>query len=176
MIRDFPDQASAEDTIRIVLPADTRIVPASVDAALKQLYRVMEEEGPFDAIIGYSEGASVASTFLIDEKRRFLEEGREPQLKCGIFFSGWPPVAEDAQSLLLADADETLIEIPTFHVIGSRDPWVQGSMALYNTCDEDTANLFDHGGGHTLPRDAKTCKELGDAIRAMMTTAGCKYP
>ncbi len=37
-------------------------------------------------------------------------------------------------------------------------------MALYNMCDEDTAELFDHGKGHTVPRDATTIKELCDAI------------
>jgi hypothetical protein len=29
----------------------------------------------------------------------------------------------------------------------------------------DTAYLFDHAKGHTLPRDKKTVKELGDIIR-----------
>jgi hypothetical protein len=40
-------------------------------------------------------------------------------------------------------------------------------MALYNICDMDNAYLFDHGKGHTLPRDRDTVGELGDIIRAM---------
>jgi hypothetical protein len=40
-------------------------------------------------------------------------------------------------------------------------------MALYNICDMDNAYLFDHGKGHTLPRDRDTVRELGDIIRAM---------
>lgn len=39
-------------------------------------------------------------------------------------------------------------------------------MALYNVCDPDTAYLFDHAKGHTLPRDKDTVKELGDVFRA----------
>jgi hypothetical protein len=43
-------------------------------------------------------------------------------------------------------------------------------MALFNICDQDTAVLFDHGKGHTLPRDAKTVKELGVTIREMIAS------
>lgn len=52
-----------------------------------------------------------------------------------------------------------------FLPVGSLDPYVDGSMALYNMCDPDTAYLFDHAKGHTLPRDKDTIKELGDIIR-----------
>lgn len=38
-------------------------------------------------------------------------------------------------------------------------------MALYNVCDPDTAVLFDHAKGHTLPRDSETIKELVDVVR-----------
>lgn len=38
-------------------------------------------------------------------------------------------------------------------------------MALYNVCNADTAVLFDHAKGHTLPRDKDTIKELVDVIR-----------
>lgn len=38
-------------------------------------------------------------------------------------------------------------------------------MALYNVCDPDSAYLFDHAKGHTLPRDKETVKELGNVVR-----------
>lgn len=38
-------------------------------------------------------------------------------------------------------------------------------MSLYNVCDPDTAVLFDHAKGHTLPRDKDTIRELVDVIR-----------
>lgn len=43
-------------------------------------------------------------------------------------------------------------------------------MSLYNLCDLDTAFLFDHAKGHTLPRDRETVKELGDTIRTMCSS------
>lgn len=53
--------------------------------------------------------------------------------------------------------------------VGSLDPYIDGSMALYNVCDPDTAILFDHAKGHTLPRDSETIKELVEVIRDTVT-------
>ena len=52
--------------------------------------------------------------------------------------------------------------------VGSLDPYLAGSIALYNICDMDSAYLFDHAKGHTLPRDRKILRELGDIIRTMV--------
>ena len=38
-------------------------------------------------------------------------------------------------------------------------------MALYNVCDPETAVIFDHAKGYTLPREKRLVKELGDTIR-----------
>lgn len=54
--------------------------------------------------------------------------------------------------------------MPTCHIIGCNDPYIHGAMALFSMCDEDTATLFDHGKGHTVPRDAQTIQELAAAV------------
>jgi len=63
----------------------------------------------------------------------------------------------------------TLAIMLTFMLVGSLDPYLAGSIALYNVCDMDTAYLFDHAKGHTLPRHKDTVKELGDVIRLMVS-------
>lgn len=40
-------------------------------------------------------------------------------------------------------------------------------MALFGVCDDDTAVLFDHGKGHTVPRDAQTIQELAEVIKGV---------
>lgn len=44
---------------------------------------------------------------------------------------------------MLADECEDEIDIPTCHVVGSNDPWLNGALALYNMCTDDFATLFD---------------------------------
>lgn len=67
-IRNFPKGATAEDQMRelmrggaaTVLPEGN--VNNSAAEAMEYLYHIMEEDGPFDGIIGYSEGATVAGS------------------------------------------------------------------------------------------------------------------
>ncbi|KAK4498332.1 hypothetical protein PRZ48_010990 [Zasmidium cellare] len=91
----------------------------------------------------------------------------DPEIECGIFFCGWPPVRVESNKIkiLLADECADVIDVPTCHIVGCDDPYIDGSMALYSLCDEETATLFDHGQGHLVPRDPRTIEELGAAIR-----------
>lgn len=73
--------------------------------------------------------------------------------------------------VLLADQDKDVIDIPSLHVVGCSDPYISGAVALYNMCDRNTAEMFDHGKGHTVPRDARTIQELCDAIERLTNTS-----
>lgn len=80
---------------------------------------------PFDGILGYSEGATIAASLILEEKRRLLEEGIPRNIKCGIFFAGWPPM-KDTGGPYLFDTDGEVIDIPTVNVIGCQDPYIDG--------------------------------------------------
>jgi hypothetical protein len=71
-------------------------------------------------------------------------------------------------TLLLSDEVGEIITISTFHVVGAPDPYLPGWMALYNVCDSDIAEIFDHGKGHMIPRDAVTVTELSSALRGFL--------
>ncbi|KUJ16550.1 uncharacterized protein LY89DRAFT_86921 [Mollisia scopiformis] len=178
-IRNFPEGATAEDQMRELMKFDASAaveIPTdgswganqSAQDAIDYLYNIMEKDGPFDGIIGYSEGATVAATLLLHEQRRFETQGIPTMFKCALFFAGWPPMSPDLDSIVLADESDLTITIPTCHIIGSLDPYLAGSIALYNICDLDNAYLFDHAKGHTLPRDKETVRELGDIVRTMI--------
>lgn len=100
----------------VPVPDDNDYSNQSAHEALDYLYRIMEEEGPFDGIIGYSEGATVAATLILHEQRRFEMEGRIPMFKCALFFAGWPPMNPDMDAIVLADESDLMITIPTCHI------------------------------------------------------------
>lgn len=83
---------------------------------------------------------------------------------------------DGAVQAMLADEDEleNMIDVPTCHIVGCNDPYIQGAMALFGMCDEDTAMLFDHGKGHTVPRDARTLEELSVAVNGVWAQAAAK--
>ncbi|KAL3425314.1 hypothetical protein PVAG01_02105 [Phlyctema vagabunda] len=169
-IRDFPEGEVAEDVLRKLMPQEGDAVDevASINESLDALYETIAKHGPFDGICAYSEGTVLAGTFILDEARRLKEEGRPRSIKRAVFFAGWPPLTPVNFRLVLADESEDVIDIPTCHVVGADDPYIKGALCLYGVCEPDDAILFDHGKGHTIPRDNKTVHELGDAIRGMV--------
>ena len=88
----------------------------STGNAVKYLVKIMEQRGPFDGIIGYSEGATMAATLLLHEQRRARKKGVPSMFKYAIFFAGWPPVDPDTYGMILSDESEDMIEIPTCHI------------------------------------------------------------
>jgi hypothetical protein len=95
---------------------DSSLSNQSAQDALDYLYGIMEEDGPFDGIIGYSEGATVAATLILHEQRRFETHGIPPMFKCALFFAGWPPMTPELDTLVLADESDLIITIPTCHI------------------------------------------------------------
>lgn len=73
-------------------------------------------------------------------------------------------ISGEKVQIILADQAKDVIDIPTLHIVGCSDPYILGAVALYNMCDRRSAEIFDHGKGHTVPRDARTIQELCDAI------------
>lgn len=164
----LPHAETPEETMRVALKQLPHLRYSQVWRTIEKIRKTMDEEVDVEGIIGYSEGAMVAATFILDEKRRSIEEGIEPRIKCAVFISGLPPIDPNTGLLVLSDETEDVIDIPTCNVIGTLDPMIDCSMALYNLCDPDRAELFDHGHGHLVPREEQTVKELGKVVRTMI--------
>jgi hypothetical protein len=115
-IRDFPQLETPEMTMRELMTYGVAKTDDSARQTLEYLYGIMEKDGPFDGIVGYSEGATIAGTLLLHEQLREREEGRVPTLKCALFFGGWPPMTPTLDGLVLADESDLTIEVPTTHI------------------------------------------------------------
>lgn len=94
----------------------------SADAALKFLLKIMDERGPFEGIIGYSEGATIAASLILFDQRRCMVRGTDPMFKYAIFFAGWPPIDPITHYMILSDETDEVIEIPTCHISKSSKP------------------------------------------------------
>ena len=146
----------------------------AIRQVLDRIYRIMEEEGPFDGILGISEGATVAATFLIDYLQKVAKNELKAELRGAIFISGGPPYTADGKDVVLADENGQMISIPTCHIIGCNDAVIDGCVALYHLCDEDSATIVDHGKGHMVPRDEHSLGIMAKGMRDLITCCSAK--
>ena len=138
-----------------------------VRGVLDHLRQVIADAGPFDGILGNSEGGCIAATFLADESHG-RRDNKGQSMKCAVFMSGGPPLKTDGQGPYLADVCGQIIEIPTLHIVGFNDPLKDATLALYHLCDERSAEIVDHGKGHLVPRDPRSCKFMIKGIRDLI--------
>lgn len=116
-VRKIPVGHNPEDVMR-ELVGDRDVVWNNHKEVIQYLYDTLEEHSDIGGIIGYSEGASIAATFILDEQRRQIETGRERRIKCAMFVTGWPPI-DPHKGVILADQDDDLVDVPTLHVVGA---------------------------------------------------------
>lgn len=171
-MRDFPKRDTPEATMKKALDTAGQPTFSNIKAVVDRLIGLMEAEGDIEGVIGYSEGAEIAASLILEEARRKRETGREPVLKCAVLICGWPPMDPVSGKIVLADEEfeGDMITIPTCHVVGAADPFLDAAMALYNLCDPDSADLFDHGGGHVIPRGRDTIGDITDVVRSMIVS------
>lgn len=139
-----------------------------IQSVLDRLNEVMRTDGPFDGIIGDSEGAIIAATFIVDHVRQCAKTNIQPQLRCAVFVSGGPPYNSDGTEFFLADQCGQIITIPTCHIMGYNDCQISGVLALYHLCNERVATLVDHGRGHRLPNDPRLYQLMIKGIRDLI--------
>lgn len=167
-----PDGLTPEDKMRYL---ERRLPPKIshlLQGVLLDIHRKFEEEGPFDCILGHSEGAIIAATFVIDSLKKRAEGNPIVPPKCAVFINGSFPHRADGKGWLFADECGQLITIPTCHIMAYNDALADQAVGLYHLCDEDLANIVDHGRGHAIPRDDKSCKLMLKAIRDLMDRTG----
>lgn len=116
-------------------------------------------ERPFDGVLGFSEGACVAASYIF----RQATENHCP-FKFAIFICGTPPYDWRRNLSILADETSWRMDIPTAHIVGSKDLGYKLSLALFNLSNQNTARIFDHGGPHGIPWNAAATKGIDQTI------------
>ncbi|KAJ3213163.1 Ovarian cancer-associated protein 2 [Dinochytrium kinnereticum] len=141
--------------------------------AISLIKRQWEENGPFDGILGFSQGATTAA-ILGSELSVSAENGTLTSTppKYLIIVSGFIPAkAGDAavERWLPTDAHSAVNEgitapynFETLHVIGNRDEWVrpERSHALANRYPKSLTSIIEHDGGHFIPTNSEMRKRF----------------
>ena len=134
------------------------------------LSETIEEEGPFDGVLGFSHGGTLAAGFLAHHAKQH-PYGDVP-FRCAVFISSLPPFQiDDAEQLHFDDSLLGNINIPTVHVVGTSDFVYNHSLRLYKLCDAKSASLVVHDKGHEIPGDRKSVAVMTKALKDLGTRA-----
>lgn len=118
-------------------------------AALADLASYIASEGPFQGVIGFSQGAALAATLMIQHGQNHLGSV-DPLFRCAVFLCAGAPydpaALERGKAVLLDDdgtgancgGDVAAIHVPTAHVVGEKDDALGSSMALVRLCEPRT--------------------------------------
>jgi dienelactone hydrolase len=116
-VRKAPHGSSPEEVMR-ALGKDWDGRWNNHQQVMDYLYNTLEKNPDIDGIVGYSEGATMAASLIMDEDRKAQETGRPRRIKCAVFFTGWPPLSPE-EDMVLADESDYNLDVPTLHVVGA---------------------------------------------------------
>lgn len=125
-IRDFPETSTPEDSLRSLITDRHEKNP--LQDALNHLYATIHADPEIAGVIGYSEGAGLAASLMFDEQRKLTRDGTVKRIKCGVFFTGWPPFTAEGEPVFADETDES-IDPPTIHVVGANGEPHPGRLA-----------------------------------------------
>ncbi|KAI9810457.1 MAG: hypothetical protein M1827_006233 [Pycnora praestabilis] len=184
----------------------------------KWLLDLIENDGPYDGVLLFSQGCSLIASFLLYHR---AEKGHlPPPFKVAVFICGGLPLgvvedigvhvspeardwddrskkglAQQASSAAILERgvqrwtntnnidpsapidpsnvfgldlshipSKLLINIPTVHIYGSKDPRYPASIQLSLFCEPAKRKTFDHKGGHDIPRTTGVSDSIAELV------------
>ncbi|KAF5238274.1 hypothetical protein FAUST_5641 [Fusarium austroamericanum] len=130
--------------------------------AIAYIKSFMVQHGPFAGILGFSQGARATASILIEQQQRpFTHDNL-----FGVFFCGtFPPFVSETPE----------IQIPTVHIQGLTDPYLEESEMLLNHCTKQSVRrVIKFDGGHHMPTSLGVTRQIADVISMVHRTTNRK--
>lgn len=153
--------------------------PQSILQALNDLSTCLADEGPFDGVMGFSQGAALASMLISrscnnasvsvsnKEASSHTYTASSSPFSFAIFICAGAPLCEDSLrsgTIKYLDPPDKRggeeedrkastsfkLPIPVANIVGRKDPDLAASMRLAGLCQGPSV-LLDHGAGHEIP-------------------------
>jgi hypothetical protein len=159
--------------------------PQSILEAQNDLLEMLSEESEgFDGVLAFSEGAALVSSVILrfDRDNPFSLRGL---FRFAIFIAGVAPfdqshveraageVQDGGKSLdmppRVIPGPDTIMHLPTLHVMGKNDMYYPSSMVLSQVCVSYGRTVIVHEGGHEVPRSPRALvTKIKDAIETLI--------
>jgi len=136
----------------------------SAKQAMEFVQDIIVEDGPFDGIMGFSQGAALALALLLQHSTDHPLDPAYAICKFAIFFS-CVGINEEQNRW------DAKLSLPSLHVFDKADSMLATSTLATEHCELGSAKLILHERGHVIPRDNKTVNEILDAVQDLQHRA-----
>ncbi|KAK5807309.1 hypothetical protein VI817_001567 [Penicillium citrinum] len=150
-------------------PRSPDLPSSGLNDAFEHIQNETAQKGPFDAVMGFSQGAALAAAFLIHHAK--TNPTSPPPWRVAVFLCGGIPWESSGLEYVIPKPDEFPIRIPTAHIVGKLDPLYPESMKLYALCEPANAAFYDHGSKHMVPFDQKNTTAMVKTIEDTIAKA-----
>lgn len=139
---------------------DETDISSGYEESLAFTLHVLEENGPFDGILGFSQGAAFLSILvhLQQAKPKLLES---KNFKFAIFISGFKSLVTSHQHCYSIP-----LHLPSFHIMGSGDQVIPPIASEMLAQHFSSITTYHHHGGHYVPANP----ELRDKMRTFLSS------
>lgn len=149
------------------LPAPRKIDVGSTDASIAAALSADDAAGatgPLLGLLGFSQGASVAASLLLRQQKKNRsrssdgagEEERCPDYRFAVLMAGRALSLPMDTGIDAAVDEHGLLQLPTIHVHGLRDPGLEMHRSLLHyCCQKSNTRLVEWDGDHRVPIKTK---------------------
>ncbi|MFI4994166.1 MAG: hypothetical protein ACHQAQ_00085 [Hyphomicrobiales bacterium] len=154
--------------------------PATLDAVLSVFMR----QGPFDGVLGFSQGAALTA-LLVGLRSRGRAAGNAPALPAketssqpealafgfAVMIGGF--VSADRELARLYD-ERSNYELPSAHIIGRSDTVVPREASLALASKFENPLILEHEGGHVIPKAPQMRERFQTFLEDMQQRKGAR--
>ena len=158
----------------------------SIEAALTQAIDEDDAkggEGDWVAVMGFSQGAKVAASWLVRQQQqedlwgqtRDRQRSGCPRFQFGMLMAGRGPLVELDKEIRTGGEDKmsNLLWLPTIHVHGLQDPGLElHRQMLRDGCGSGSTRLVEWIGDHRLPIKTADVELVVDSVMATARELG----
>ena len=138
---------------------DETDISTGYEESVSFVLEMLERDGPFDGILGFSQGASFLSLLIhLQQTKPQLFELKN--FKFAIFVSGFKSSITTHQHCYSIP-----LELPSFHIMGSGDQVIPPVSSEHLSQHFTSPTLYQHAGGHYVPANP----ELRDKLRTFLS-------
>ncbi|KAI4220884.1 MAG: hypothetical protein L6R36_007300 [Xanthoria steineri] len=139
--------------------------------------KMAEDGGNFVGVLGFSQGARLALGLLHEKQEQRAEAFNE--FGFGVFICGtYPPLGLSSalfpttptaqfETQYWDSKHDSILRIPTVHVMGDRDPFLHKSRLLSRCSDPASTSVMQFAMGHSLPVAPADTQRVANKVIAL---------